>query len=146
MPPIRIEATRRFPVTVERGFAFITDPDNWSKFWPGFVRLLPGPAWHGPGDQARLITRLMGRDRELVMTLVAHEPNRAVRYASSQAGLPDAYHEREFLADGEALLYRLVVEYTPRRGLAGWFDRTILRHSIRCAFDRTFAALDRELR
>jgi hypothetical protein len=146
MPPIRIEATRRFPVTVERGFAFITDPDNWSKFWPGFVRLLPDSAWHTPGDKARLVTRLIGRERELDMTLVAHEPNRAVRYVSSQAGLPDACHERQFLPDGDAFVYRLVVEYMPRPGLAGWFDRTILRRSVQRAFDRTFAALERELR
>jgi uncharacterized protein YndB with AHSA1/START domain len=146
MSSIRIEATRRFPVTVERGFAFITDSANWSAFWPGFVRQAPGSAWQTPGDKARLVTRLMGRDRELAMTLVASEPNRVVRYTSSQAGLPDAYHEREFLPDGDAFLYRLVVEYTPRRGLAGLFDRTILRRSVRRAFDRTFAALEREFR
>jgi hypothetical protein len=88
----------------------------------------------------------MGRDRELEITLVAHEPNRAVRYASSQAGLPDAYHEREFLPDRDAFVYRLVVENTQRPALAGLFDRTILRRSIRRVFDPTFTALDREFR
>jgi len=146
MRPIRIQATRRFPVTVEHGFAFITDPANWPAFWPGFVRLAPGSAWHAPGDQARLVTRLMGRDRELAMTLVAYEPNRVVRYTSSQAGLPDAYHEREFVPDGDAFVYRLAIEYAPRRGLAGLFDRTLLRRSVRRAFDRTLAALEREFR
>ena len=38
----RIEAAHRYDVAVERGFAFITDTANWSKFWPGYVRLEQG--------------------------------------------------------------------------------------------------------
>ena len=30
---VRVEAAHRFDVSVERGFAFITDTANWSKFW-----------------------------------------------------------------------------------------------------------------
>ncbi len=130
---------------VERGFAFITDTANWSTFWPGYVRLEDGSNWGAPGDTARLVTRLMGRERELTMTITVFEPNRLVTYASTQPGLPDARHERHFEPDGEGFVYRLVVEYEPRSGVAGVFDRFLLVRGIRRAFQSTFEALDRVL-
>jgi hypothetical protein len=59
--------------------------------------------------------------------------------------LPDAYHERHFESDGEGFVYRLVVEYEPRQGVAGVFDRVLLRRGIRRAFERTFVALEEAL-
>jgi Polyketide cyclase / dehydrase and lipid transport len=141
----RVESTHRFGVPVERGFAFITNTENWPRFWPGFVRLEPGSRWGAPGDSARLVTRLLGRDRELVMTVTEFEPNRLVTYTSTQPGLPDARHERHFEPDGEGFVYRLVVEYEPRGGLAGVLDRLVLSRGIKRAFDSTFRALDGEL-
>jgi hypothetical protein len=140
----RVEAVHRFDVSVDRGFAFITDTANWSKYWPGYVRLEQGSRWGASGDTARLVTRLLGRERVLTMTLRELEPSRLVTYTSTQPGLPDAYHERQFDADGDGFIYRLVVQYEPRGGLAGFFDRTILARGIRRAFDRTFVALERE--
>jgi Polyketide cyclase / dehydrase and lipid transport len=140
----RVEAVHRFDVSVDRGFAFITDTANWSKYWPGYVRLEQGSRWGVSGDTARLVTRLLGRERVLTMTLRELEPSRLVTYTSTQPGLPDAYHERHFDADGDRFIYRLVVEYEPRGGLAGFFDRTILAGGIRRAFDRTIVALERE--
>jgi len=140
----RISAVRRYDVPVERGFGFITNTENWSRFWPGYVRLEPDSRWSARGDQARLVTRLLGRDRELTMMITAFEPNRLVTYTSTQPGLPDAKHERHFDRDGDGFVYRLVVEYEPRRGLAGLVDSTLLPRGIRRAFDRTFAALQYE--
>jgi hypothetical protein len=140
-----MEAARRFEVPVDRGFAFITDTANWSKFWPGYVRLEEGSRWGASGDTARLVIRLFGRERELAMTIRAFEPNRLVTYTSRQPGLPDADHERHFEPDGRGFVYRLVVEYEPRGGIAGVFDRVLLRRGIRRAFERTFVALEREL-
>lgn len=142
----RVEATRRYGVPVERGFAFITDPANWSTFWPGYVRLQPGSEWGASGDTARLVTRMLGRERELTMTIETLEPNRLLTYTSTQRGLPDARHERGFEPDGDGFVYRLAVEYEPRGGLAGIFDRVVLGRGIRRMFDRTFEALERELR
>jgi uncharacterized protein YndB with AHSA1/START domain len=142
---VRVEAARRYDVPVERGFAFITDTANWSKFWPGYVRLEEGSRWGASGDTARLVTRLFGRERELTMTVKAFEPNRLVTYTSTQPGLPDAYHERHFEPDERGFVYRLVVEYEPRGGIGGFFDRVLLGHGIRRAFERTFVALEREL-
>jgi uncharacterized protein YndB with AHSA1/START domain len=141
----RVEAARRYDVPVERGFAFITDTANWPTFWPGYVRLEEGSRWGASGDTARLVTRLLGRERELTMTITTFEPNRLVTYTSRQPGLPDAYHERRFEPDGDGFVYRLVVEYAPRGGLAGVLDRTLLARGIRRAFERTFEALEREL-
>ena len=141
----RVEASHRFGVPVERGFAFITNTANWPEFWPGFVRLEEGSRWGASGDRARLVTRLLGRERELAMTVRAVEPNRLVTYASTQPGLPDADHERYFEPDGDGFVYRLVVEYEPRGGIAGLFDRLLLARGIRRAFERTFMALEREL-
>jgi len=141
----RIEAAHRFGVPVERGFAFITDTANWPRYWPGYVRLQEGSSWGRVGDTARLETRLLGRRRVLTMTITAFEPDRLVRYTSTQPGLPDAFHERRFEPDGGGFLYRLVVEYQPRSGLAGLFDRFALARGIRRAFRQTFAALENEL-
>ena len=47
---------------------------------------------------------------------------------------------------GDGFDYRLVVEYEPRPGLRGLFDRFALPRAIRRAFAATFHALDRELR
>jgi hypothetical protein len=141
----RVEAAHRYDLAVERGFAFITDPANWSRFWPGYVRLKEGSRWGASGDTARLVIRLLGRERELAMTIRSFEPNRLVTYTSTQPGLPDAYHERYFEPDGPGFVYRLVVEYEPRGGIAGVFDRVLLRRGIRRAFERTFAALEQEL-
>jgi hypothetical protein len=140
----RVEAAQHYHVAVERGFAFITNLANWSKFWPGYVRLEEGSSWGAPGDNARLTTRLLGRERELKMTVTAFEPNRLVTYTSTQPGLPDASHERHFEPDGEGFVYRLVVAYEPRGGIAGLFDRFLLARGVRRAFQSTFEALDRE--
>jgi uncharacterized protein YndB with AHSA1/START domain len=138
----RVEAARRFDVPVERGFSYITDTANWPQFWPGYVRLEEGSRWGRTGDTARLLTRLLGRERLLTMTVTAFEPNRLVTYTSTQPGLPDAFHERHFNADGSGFIYRLVVEYEVRRGIAGLFDRVVVPRGVRRAFERTFAALE----
>ena len=77
------------------------------------------------------------------MVVTAFEPNRLVTYTSTQRAFPDASHERDFEPDGEGFVYRLVVEYMPRAGTAGLFDRFLLARGIRRAFEQTFRALER---
>ena len=101
--------------------------------------------WGSRRDTARLVPRLLGRDRELAMTIEKFEPSRLVTYTSTQPGLSDAYHERHFEREGDGFVYRLVVEYEPRSGIAGVFDRVLLRRGIRRAFERTFHALEQHL-
>jgi hypothetical protein len=68
-----------------------------------------------------------------------------VTYTSTQPGLPDARHERHFEPDGDGFVYRLVVEYEPRGGLKGLYDRFAVARGIRRAFRDTFDALERAL-
>jgi Polyketide cyclase / dehydrase and lipid transport len=142
--PIAISAQGK---AVEVGFAYVTDPTNWPAFWPGYVRLAEGARWGAPGDTARLVTELLGRKRQLTMTVADFEPNRLVTYASRQPGLPDAFHERHLEPDGGGggFVDRLVVEYEPRGGIAGLLDRLLLPRAVRHAFDRTFVALGEQL-
>jgi hypothetical protein len=141
----RLEATHRFDVALEHGFSFITDTANWSKYWPGYVRLEEGSTWGAAGDTARLVTRLLGRERLLTMRLTAFEPSRLVTYTSTQPGLPDLTHERHFEPDGAGFVYRLVVEFEPRDGTAGLFDRFVFPRGVRRAFQHTFLALENQL-
>jgi uncharacterized protein YndB with AHSA1/START domain len=142
---MRVEATHRYAVPVEQAFAFVTDVANWPRFWPGYVRLEPGSTWGARGDTARLVTRILGRERTLTMIITDFEPNRLVAYTSTQPGLPDATHERHFEPDDGGFTYRLVVEVEPGSGLRGVLDRVVLPRGIRRAYASTFAALEREL-
>ena len=138
---MRLEREQTFGVTVGEGFAFITDPANWPSYWPGLVRVEQGSRWSEPGDQARVVTRLLGREVELHMTLRRFEPNRLVEYESRQRGLPDARHERHFATADGGFRFRLVVEYEPRSGLRGLYDRMLVRRGIERVLDETIANL-----
>jgi hypothetical protein len=142
---MRIEREQVFPVSVERGFSVITDPVNWPAYWPGLVRVEPESRWAAPGDHARVVLRLLGREVELRMTLEELVPNRLVTYASFQEGLPDAHHERHFRQVDGGFEYRIVIEYEPRGGLRGLLDRTVVRRGVDRAARRTIANLERLL-
>ncbi|HET9324836.1 MAG TPA: SRPBCC family protein [Gaiellaceae bacterium] len=138
---MRIEHEHVFGVAVEDGFAFITDMRNWPQYWPGLVRVAPGSRWSEPGDEARVVTRLLGREVELHMTLRTFDPNRLVEYESRQRGLPDARHERHFLPADGGFRYRLVVAYEPRSALRGVYDRVLVRRGVERALRQTIANL-----
>lgn len=142
---VRVEHEEVFPVPVERGFAAITDIDNWPSYWPGLVRVQPESRWLAPGDRARLILRLLGREVELDMTLRELVPNRLVSYDSVQAGLPDAHHERHFRPVEGGFAYRIVVEYEPRSGSQALLDRTVVRRGVDRAVRQTLVNLRRLL-
>jgi hypothetical protein len=134
---MRIEREHRFPVPVETGFAFITDLANWPRYWPGLVRVEPGSRWVSPGDETRVVVRLLGREVELRLTMRRFEVNVLVEYDSVQAGLPDAHHERHFDSANGSFDYRLVVEYEPRGGVKGIYDRVLVRRGVERAMRDT---------
>ena len=142
---LRVEREHRFDCSVETGFAYITDVSNWPEYWPGFVRIEPDSRWDVPGDEAVVVVRLLGREVGLHMTLRRLDTNTLVEYVSRQRGLPDARHERHFLRDDEGMRYRLVVEYEPRAGLHGVYDRLLVRRGIERALRQTVANLDERL-
>jgi polyketide cyclase/dehydrase/lipid transport protein len=142
---MQIEREHVFDVPLSAGFAYITDPANWTSYWPGIVRVEPGSRWAAPGDEARLVAELLGREVELRMTLRRFETDRLVEYESVQDGLPDARHERHFEPAGGGFRYRLVVDYAPRRGLKGLYDRLLVRRGVDRALRRTITNLERAL-
>jgi hypothetical protein len=142
---MRLESTHRFPVPLRDGFDYIVEPRNWPEYWPGLIRVEPGARWRAPGDRARVVMRLLGRAVVLEMTLRTFQPYRLVEYTSVQYGLPDARHERGFAAIGDELEYRLVVEFEPRAGGRGAFDRVVARSAVERTMRRTATNLDGRL-
>jgi hypothetical protein len=139
----RIEVKTRFDVSLEDGFDYITNMDNWPRYWPGLVRIEPESRWREPGDRARLVLRLLSRPVELEMTLRRFVPYRLVEYTSVQRGLPDAHHERHFEEADGGLDYRIVVSYEPRAGWRGVLDRVVVQRAIERAMRETIANLER---
>jgi Polyketide cyclase / dehydrase and lipid transport len=141
--PVRIEVAHRFAVGLREGYDYITNLGNWHAYWPDLVRIDPDSRWNAPGDRARIALRLLGRETGMTMVLDRMEPYRLVEYVSEQSGLPDARHERHFGDDGDnGLAYRAVVEYVPRSGLRGLFDRVLFRRAVERAVRTTLANLD----
>jgi hypothetical protein len=136
---VLIEIKHRFPISVTKAFAYITDLNNWSAYWPDFVRM-EDPAnakWGKPGDAVTIVLKLLDREQALNMTLEEFQKDVFVTYVSHQQGLPDARHERHFTATPEGFEYRLVVAFEPRPGWSGLFDRILLRWAVRRALRRT---------
>jgi hypothetical protein len=142
---MRLELTQRFAVPLQEGFDYIVDPRNWPAYWPGLIRVQPGSRWREPGDRAAVVMRLLGRPVELEMTLRVFEPCRRVEYDSVQRGLPDVRHERGFAAAGDGFAYRLAVDFAPRPGLRGAFDRRFVRRAVERTLRRTLANLEAQL-
>ena len=141
----RVELTHTFPVSVHAAFAYVTDIRNWPAYWPDFVRLEEAATarWREPGDRVTLVIRLLGLERALHMELRELVPDSRVVYISRQPGLPDARHERHFTPTPAGCAYRLVVDYAPRRGLLGLYDRFVVARSVRRAMRKTVRNLDR---
>ena len=139
---MRVEHEYEFGVPVDAGFAFITDMANWPRYWPGLIRVEPESRWSEPGDEARVVTRLLGREVLLHMILRRFELNRLVEYESRQGGLPDARHERHFTPTDGGFRYGLVVDYEPRSGFRGVYDRVLVRRGVERALRQTTANLD----
>jgi hypothetical protein len=141
---IQVDMVHVYPVPLSEGFAYVTGVKNWGSYWPDFVRIEDptNARWGKSGDRLTLVLRLLNRERALSMTLEEFEPDALVTYSSSQSGLPDAHHERHFRAVQGGFKYRLVVNYEPRPGLAGLFDRSLVRRAVTRAVSKTIRNLD----
>jgi hypothetical protein len=76
------------------------------------------------------------------MTLRHFEENQLVEYESTQSGMPHAHHARHVVPANGGFVYRLVVEYEPRSGLRGLYDRLLLQRGVERVLRRTVANLD----
>jgi hypothetical protein len=140
----RVELTHTFPVSVGVAFAYITDTKNWNEFFPNFVRLHdPAHAkWDTPGDKVTVVIRLLGREVQVNMTLEQYQKDDRVTYVSRQQGLPDASHERYFRGVPGGFEFRPVVAFEPRSGLAGLFDRLLVKRAVEGALRKTIENLE----
>jgi len=142
---INVEAKHSFPVTVGDAFAYITNTQNWSEYWPGFVRI-GGPervSWGTPGDTVTIVIKLFGREVELEMKLEEFQQDSLVRYTSHQRGLPSARHERRFATAPSGFDYTLSVSFEPRAGPTGIFDRVVVKRAVASALHKTIENLER---
>jgi hypothetical protein len=142
---VHIEVCHTFPVSVSVAFTYITDMKNWPEYWPGFVRIEnPSEAkWSDPGDKITVVIKLLNRERVLNMELKEFQKDTRVTYVSRQQGLPDAYQERYFQTVPVGCEYRLIVEYQPRQGLIGLFDRLLVKGSVERAMRKLVQNLDK---
>ena len=141
---VRIEVSHTFPVSVAEVFAYITDMKNWPAYWPDFIRIEnPSPRWSRPMDKVTIVIKLLNRERALHMELKEFQKDARVAYISRQQGLPDVRHERLFNAALDGCEYRLVVEYEARQGVAGLFDRLLVKRSVERAMHKTLHNLER---
>lgn len=144
---VHIEIAHTFPVSLSDGFAYITDMNNWADYWPDFIRFenQGNVRWSRPGDEVTLVLRLFNRARALTLILDQFQKDAFVAYYSRQHGLPDARHKRYFKAVPEGMALRLVVEYEPRKGLTGLFDRFFIKYCVEKALRKTINNLSRRL-
>jgi hypothetical protein len=141
---IQVEMTRVYPISLSKGFAYITDMNNWGNYWHNFVRIkdAANARWSQSGDTVTLVLRLLNREREMTMTLEEFRRDMTVTYLSHQTGLPDAHHERHFRAVSGGFEYRVVVSFVPRSGLVGLFDSSLVRGAVTQALHKTHQNLD----
>jgi hypothetical protein len=82
----------------------------------------------------------------LELTLQRFERYQIVEYTSVQQGLPDARHARLLTRATDGFDYGILVDYEPRPGLRGLFDRVLLARGISRAVEQTFRNLEPALR
>lgn len=142
---VRAEAVHTFPGAVPEVFEYMTDLANWHEYWPGYVRIenQAEARWRQPGDQVTVVLRLLNRDLAVHMELEEFRPDALVVYRTQQQGLPDAHHERHFTEVPGGVEYRAVVDYEPRRGIRGLYDRLVVKRAVERALRRTTDELDR---
>ena len=142
---VHIEVSHTFPVSASQAFAYITDIKNWPEYWPNFVRIEnPSEAtWSNPGDKVTVVLKFLNRERAMNMELKEFQKDIRVIYVSHQDGLPDAHQERHFKTIPAGYEYGVVVEYEPRQGLIGLFDRLLVKGSVERAMRKLVENLDR---
>jgi hypothetical protein len=140
---VRVAVGRRFAISLQEGYDYITDLRRWPEYWPGLIRVAPESRWSKPGDTAVLTLRLLGRPRELAMTLSRIEPCRLIEYTSVQRNLPAARHERHFSEDHGGFGYEIVVALQPRSGLRRPFDALVVPRAVERTARQTLGNLER---
>lgn len=145
---VHIEMAHTFPVSASEAFAYISNINNWAEYWPNFIRFedKESARWNKPGDEATIVLKLLYRERAMTLMMDEFQQNAFVAYHSRQDGLPNAKHKRFFEPDPKGMTLRLVIDYEPRKGLAGLFDKFIMKRGVEGALRKTIENLERRFR
>ena len=92
---MRVEREHRFDVPLAAGFEYVTDIANWPSYWPGIIRVEPGSRWAAPGDEARIVVELLGRQD---CCLTAQEIFDQLRADGRPVGIASVYRALEQLS------------------------------------------------
>ncbi|HUS23782.1 MAG TPA: SRPBCC family protein [Candidatus Binatia bacterium] len=147
---VTIEERHVFARPLQETFGYITDTRNWPEYWPslrGFrgadgALTQVAPRWNRPGDALTLVLHILNRDVAVTLTIREFEPDRHVKYVTSQPGLAEAFHERYFSAVPGGTEFHARVSYPPRRGWKGFVDRVLVKRAVRRTLTRAIANVE----
>ena len=97
----KVELTRHYATERKDLFAYITRPEEWTRWYNNCIAVRRSDAWTTPGDRAELTFRLVGKDIDVGMELREHVPGEHTRVRVRADGLPDVVQSWD-LADADA--------------------------------------------
>src|SRR4026208_2011793 len=110
------------PLPPDEGFAFVSDPTTWPRFFDTLESAEPLDEWGTVGGRGRMTTRFLGSSVTSELELTEWEPPRVFRYTHRPAGRPDLDNLRVFPPVGTGTQLRGSTTIRPRPGLRGLMD------------------------
>ena len=82
-----VEMSREYPVDRKQLWAHLTDPQNWPSFYNNMISAEAG-RFSEPGDAVATSYRVLGRNTDGSVTLLAIDPEERIRLRGELKGLP----------------------------------------------------------
>jgi carbon monoxide dehydrogenase subunit G len=112
------------PLPPDEAFAFVADPLNWPRFFPGVQAVDKDDDWGRVGGHARLTSVILGRSLTMNLELTEWDAPKAFRYTVSQGEGPgNDDNRRTFQPVPGGTQLTGTTEVPTRRGPAGLLDR-----------------------
>ena len=112
------------PLPPEEAFAFVADPLNWPRFFPGVRAVDKHDGWGHVGGHARLTSVVLGRAVTMHLELTEWDPPTSFRYTVSQGDGPgNDDNQRTFQPVAGGTRLTGTTEIPGRSGPAGLLDR-----------------------
>ena len=129
------------PLSPERSFAFVADPDNWPLFVPGIRGVRKDDDWGRVGSHAAMTNSVLGRRFTFDLELTGWDPPRSFRYAVHQPGSTEMDDNlRTFRALPRGTRLTGSTEISTRPGPTGLLDGVQML-VLRAVFSRAMARL-----
>jgi len=143
---VRIEETRRFPLSRQQVYHYLTDPKTWPLWLAGMLDIenAETATWEKPGDRVRFTYRLLGRRIKGETRLQEIIP---AQYIKIQTDVPTvgALTQEWFYADtGEgSMTLKVVYEIDEPTSFFGrLIDRTVIPRAIQQDLTATLSNLE----